>query len=90
MGKWLISAALLAILAIAVWASYGLWIRVVASVPAWVWLLLAFGGGLSIVRGTDGAGLLQQPDGFRRTARRDRARQGIAPLTPIRDTGPPS
>jgi hypothetical protein len=55
MGKWLISAALLAILAIAAWASYGLWIRVVASVPAWVWLLLAIGGGLSIVLG---AGLM--------------------------------
>ena len=45
-GKWVISAALLAILAIAAWASYGLSIRVVASVPAWVWLLLAIGGGL--------------------------------------------
>jgi hypothetical protein len=55
MGKWLISAALLGILAIAFWASYGLWIRVVASVPAWVWLLLAIGGGLSIALG---AGLM--------------------------------
>jgi hypothetical protein len=55
MGKWLISAALLGILAIAFWASYGLWIRVVANVPAWVWLLLAIGGGLSIVLG---AGLM--------------------------------
>ena len=55
MGKWVISAALLAILAIAAWASYGLWIRVVASVPAWVWLLLAIGGGLSIALG---AGLM--------------------------------
>ena len=55
MGKWVISAALLAILAIAFWASYGLWIRVVASVPAWVWLLLAIGGGLSVVLG---AGLM--------------------------------
>ena len=55
MGKWVISAALVAILAIAVWASYGLWIRVVANVPAWVWLLLAIGGGLSIVLG---AGLM--------------------------------
>jgi hypothetical protein len=55
MGKWVISAALVAILAIAVWASYGLWIRVVASVPGWVWLLLAIGGGLSIVLG---AGLM--------------------------------
>jgi hypothetical protein len=55
MGKWVISAALLAILAIAAWASYGLWMRVVASVPAWVWLLLAVGGVLSIVLG---AGLM--------------------------------
>jgi hypothetical protein len=55
MGKWVISVTLLGILAIAVWASYGLWIRVVASVPAWVWLLLAIGGGLSIVLG---AGLM--------------------------------
>jgi hypothetical protein len=55
MGKWVISAALLAILAIAFWASYGLWIRVVASVPAWVWLLLAIGGGLSVALG---AGLM--------------------------------
>ena len=55
MGKWVISATLLGILAVAFWASYGLWIRVVASVPAWVWLLLAIGGGLSIVLG---AGLM--------------------------------
>jgi len=55
MGKWVISAALLAILAIAFWASYGLWISVVASVPAWVWLLLAIGGGLSVALG---AGLM--------------------------------
>jgi hypothetical protein len=55
MGKWVISATLLAILAIALWASYGLWIRVVASVPGWVWLLLAIGGVLSIVLG---AGLM--------------------------------
>lgn len=31
MGKWVISAALLAILAIAFWASYGLWIRVLPA-----------------------------------------------------------
>ena len=53
MGKWVISATLLGILAVAFWASYGLWIRVVASVPAWVWLLLAIGGGLSIVPAPD-------------------------------------
>jgi hypothetical protein len=55
MGKWLISAPLLGLLVMALWGSYGLWITVVASVPAWVWLLLAIGGGLYIVLG---AGLM--------------------------------
>jgi hypothetical protein len=40
-----ISAPLLGLLVMALWGSYGLWITVVASVPAWVWLLLAIGGG---------------------------------------------
>ena len=51
MGKWLITAIFLALLVAALWVCYVLWTMVVASVPAYVWLLLAIGGVLSIVLG---------------------------------------
>jgi hypothetical protein len=51
MGKWLITAIFLGLLVAALWVSYVLWTMVVASVPAFVWLLLAIGGVLSIVLG---------------------------------------
>lgn len=51
MGKWLIVAALLALLALALWDGYEQWIQVVVSVPAWGWLIMGLGGGLSIAVG---------------------------------------
>jgi hypothetical protein len=50
-GKWLIVAALLALLALALWDGYEQWIQVVVSVPAWGWLIMGLGGGLSIAVG---------------------------------------
>ena len=51
MSKWLVTAMLLGLVIATIWVSYDLWIMVVATVPAFVWLLLAIGGVLSIVLG---------------------------------------
>jgi len=51
MGKWLMVAMLLGLLALALWDGYEQWILVVVSVPAWGWLLMGLGGGLSISLG---------------------------------------
>ena len=51
MSKWLVTAMLLGLVIATIWVSYDLWIMVVATVPAFVWLLLAIGGILSIVLG---------------------------------------
>jgi hypothetical protein len=51
MGRWLVTATLLGLLVATLWVSYGLWTMVVASVPAFVWLLLAIGSVLCIVLG---------------------------------------
>jgi hypothetical protein len=51
MGRWLATATLLGLLVFTLWVSYGLWTMVVATVPAFVWLLLAIGGVLCIVLG---------------------------------------
>jgi hypothetical protein len=51
MGKWLVTAMLLGFVVAALWVCYDLWTAVVATVPAYVWLLLAIGGVLCIVLG---------------------------------------
>jgi MFS superfamily sulfate permease-like transporter len=51
MGKWLTITTLLGLLALALWAAYEQWMRIIVSIPAWGWALMAFGGGLSIVVG---------------------------------------
>jgi hypothetical protein len=51
MGGWLVAAALLGLLVVALWAGYEQWISIVVRVPPWGWVLMAFGGGLSIVVG---------------------------------------
>jgi hypothetical protein len=51
MGKWLVMTTLLGLLALTLWVAYEQWIRVIVSVPAWGWALMAFGGGLSVVVG---------------------------------------
>jgi len=50
-GKWLMIATLFGLLSLALWVAYEQWIRVIISVPAWGWALMAFGGGLSVVVG---------------------------------------
>jgi hypothetical protein len=51
MGAWLVVATLLGLLIIALWVGYEQWISVVVSVPLWGWVLMALGGGLSILIG---------------------------------------
>ena len=51
MGKWLVTAMLLGLVVATLWVCYDLWIAVVATVPAYVWVLLAIGGVLCIVLG---------------------------------------
>jgi hypothetical protein len=51
MGRWLVTAMLLGLVVAALWVSYDLWNMVVASVPSFVWLLLAIGSVLCIVLG---------------------------------------
>jgi hypothetical protein len=51
MGKWLVTTTLLGLLALTLWVAHAQWIRVIVSVPAWGWALMAFGGGLSVVVG---------------------------------------
>jgi MFS superfamily sulfate permease-like transporter len=49
MGKWLTITTLLGLLALALWAAYEQWMRIIVSIPAWGWALMALGGGLSII-----------------------------------------
>jgi hypothetical protein len=43
MGKWLMMAALGALLALALWVSYQQWILVSVDLPAWGWTFLVLG-----------------------------------------------
>src|SRR5260370_29155766 len=52
MGKWLVAAMLLGLVVAALWVCYDLWAAVVATVPAYVWVLLAIGGVLCSVLGS--------------------------------------
>jgi hypothetical protein len=51
MGKWLMMAALLALLALAFWVAYRQWILIDTDVPAWVWIATAFGVAVSMLVG---------------------------------------
>jgi hypothetical protein len=58
MGGWLVAAALLGLLAVALWDGYDQWISVVVNVPLWGWVLMALGGGLSVLLGIGLMGLI--------------------------------
>ncbi len=49
--RWLVIAALMGLLGLALWAAYRQWILVDVDVPAWAWISLAFGAFLSILVG---------------------------------------
>jgi hypothetical protein len=49
--RWLVIAALMGLLGLALWAAYRQWILVDAELPAWAWISLAFGALLSILVG---------------------------------------
>jgi hypothetical protein len=49
--RWLVIGALLGLLGLALWAAYREWILVQVDVPAWAWIAMAFGAGLSILVG---------------------------------------
>ena len=51
MGQWVTVAVLLGLLALAAWLVYGLWSLVDIEMPAWAWVALAFGVGLSLLVG---------------------------------------
>jgi hypothetical protein len=49
--RWLVIGALPGLLGLALWAAYREWILVQVDVPAWAWIAMAFGAGLSILVG---------------------------------------
>jgi hypothetical protein len=51
MGKWLLIAALLGLLALVCWIAYRAWILVDVDVPPWAWVFMALGVALSILVG---------------------------------------
>jgi hypothetical protein len=51
MGKWLMMAALLGLLALALWAAYRQWILIDIAVPAWGWGFMVMGVALSVLVG---------------------------------------
>jgi hypothetical protein len=51
MDRWLVIGALLGLLGLALWVAYRQWILVDVDVPAWAWLAMALGAGLSILVG---------------------------------------
>jgi hypothetical protein len=55
MAKFLAIAALVAMLALTLWAAYRQWIVQAVDVPGWGWAAILAGGGLSILVG---AGLM--------------------------------
>ena len=58
MGKWIVIATLLGLFAAALWGGYEQWIHVVVSIPAWGWVIMALGGGLSVLVGVGLMGLI--------------------------------
>ena len=51
MDRWLVIAALLGLLGLALWVAYRQWILVDVDVPVWAWMSMAFGALLSILVG---------------------------------------
>jgi len=51
MGRWVTVAVLLGLLALVAWVGYRLWRLVDIDMPAWAWVALAFGVGLSLLVG---------------------------------------
>jgi hypothetical protein len=51
MGKVLIVASLLGLLALAVWVAYQQWTLAAVDMPGWGWAMLLIGGGLLLVIG---------------------------------------
>ena len=49
--RWLVIAALMGLLGLALWVAYRQWILVDVDVPAWAWISVAFGALLSILVG---------------------------------------
>jgi hypothetical protein len=49
--RWLVIAALMGLLGLALWAAYRQWILVDVDMPAWAWISIAFGALLSILVG---------------------------------------
>lgn len=49
--RWLVIAALMGLLGLALWAAYRQWMLVDVDVPAWAWISLTFGAFLSILVG---------------------------------------
>jgi hypothetical protein len=57
-GAWLLVATLFGLLIMALWVGYEQWISVVVSVPLWGWVMMALGGGLSVLIGVGLMGLI--------------------------------
>jgi hypothetical protein len=51
MGRWATIAVLLGLLALSARVGYGLWSLVDIDMPAWAWVALGFGVGLSLLVG---------------------------------------
>jgi hypothetical protein len=51
MARVLAIASLLGLLGVALWVVYQQWIMVDVEVPAWGWVAIIFGGGLSLLVG---------------------------------------
>jgi hypothetical protein len=51
MDRWLVIAALLGLLGLALWVAYRQWILVDVDVPAWAWWSMGLGAGLTFLVG---------------------------------------
>jgi hypothetical protein len=51
MDKWLIMAALLGLLGLALWVAYRQWMLVDIDLPPWAWLAMGLGAGLTLLVG---------------------------------------
>jgi hypothetical protein len=51
LDRWLVIAALLGLLALALWVAYRQWIMVDVEMPAWAWVSLALGSLMALLVG---------------------------------------
>jgi hypothetical protein len=51
MGKWVMMAALVALLALAAWVFYQQWSHVSIDMPVWAWISLVLGAAVTIAVG---------------------------------------